>query len=63
MLPIAFQMGFNVGLWFYVAFFVNLVTHAVVDHLKANTKVINLWGDQLIHLIQIIVTAIVLGVV
>ena len=31
----------------------NTVFHAVIDHLKANIKVINLWVDQTCHMIQI----------
>ena len=38
-----------------VLFWVNLVIHAVVDELKANLKLINLWVDQVIHIIQILV--------
>jgi len=29
--------------------------HAVVDHLKCNAHRINLWQDQLLHLLQILV--------
>lgn len=35
---------------------INTIVHAIIDHLKANKKMINLWQDQLFHLIQIIVT-------
>lgn len=39
-----------------VLFIMNWITHAMVDHLKANRKCINLIQDQLIHLVQIIYT-------
>ena len=57
MLPIAIMNGFNVGVKFVVAFILNLMIHACVDHLKANVRVINLWTDQILHLIQIFITA------
>ena len=34
----------------------NLYIHEIIDTLKANSKVLNLWQDQLIHMIQIIAT-------
>ena len=60
MLPIAYVKGFNVDIEFVSVFIANLITHAVVDDLKANDRVINLWTDQLIHIAQIGVTAGVL---
>lgn len=36
------------------------IRSALVDDLKANRKKINLWQDQLIHMWQIAVTAIVM---
>ena len=53
-LPIAF-FDRELGL-FWLALPVNIAIHCVVDDLKANRKAINLWQDQLIHLIQILVT-------
>lgn len=37
----------------------NTIIHAIVDDLKANRKKLNLIQDQLLHLAQIVVTAIV----
>ena len=60
MLPIAVAMSFNIS-WFFLAYFLlNVFVHALVDDLKANRKKINLWQDQLIHMWQIAVTAIVM---
>lgn len=60
MLPIALTKGFEIGIVFLIVFVVNMITHAVVDDLKANKFKINLIQDQIVHLIQIIITAIVL---
>ena len=56
MLPIAFARCFNVGLPFLIVLICNMVIHALVDNLKANEKKINLWVDQIIHLVQIALT-------
>lgn len=60
MLPIAYSYSFNVDAIFVACFLLNMVIHAIVDDLKANKKKINLWGDQLIHISQIISTAVAL---
>ena len=60
MLPIAAYMGFRPTNIFFVMLAVNSVMHALVDNLKANKHKINLIADQSIHLMQIIITAIVL---
>lgn len=60
MLPIAYSYSFNVNVWFAIGFITNMIIHAITDNLKANKKKINLWGDQLIHISQIIVTAVLL---
>lgn len=41
---------------FWLAMPTNIIIHYVVDDLKANRKAINLWQDQLIHMMQILVT-------
>ena len=57
MLPIAILMSFNVSILFVIVFILNAVIHALVDNLKANKLQISLITDQLIHLLQIFVTA------
>ena len=42
--------------WWAVAVLANAAVHAVVDDLKANRCVLNLWQDQLLHLVQIVIT-------
>lgn len=39
-----------------IAFIINWIIHCIVDHLKANERLINLTQDQAIHIIQIIIT-------
>lgn len=58
MLPIAISLKFNVG-WWVIAYIVNMIVHAFVDDLKANKLKINLVVDQLVHLMQIIITWII----
>ena len=60
MLPVAAYMDFRPTNIFFVMLAVNSVIHALVDDLKANKHKINLIVDQCIHLVQIVVTAIVL---
>ena len=57
MLPIAISMSYNVSMLFVIVFILNAVIHALVDNLKANKLQISLITDQLIHLLQIFVTA------
>ena len=59
MLPIALSLSFDVSVLFGVVFVFNVVIHAFTDDLKANKKKINLWVDQIIHLTQIVITAII----
>ena len=58
MLPIAFMQNFHIDALFLVIFIFNVVIHAAVDNWKANKLAINLWVDQCIHILQIIVTLI-----
>lgn len=60
MLPIAFVNAFAIDKVFFAMFISNVFIHAAVDHLKANVKVINLWHDQLIHMLQIVLTFVIL---
>lgn len=45
---------------FLLAIILNTTVHAIVDDLKANQKRINLIQDQLIHIVQILLTFAVL---
>ena len=56
MLPIAYIRGFAINPTFVILFIFNTGLHAVIDDLKANRKAINLWGDQMIHMVQIALT-------
>jgi len=37
----------------------NMIVHAIVDDLKANRCCINLWVDQILHLVQIVATVLI----
>jgi hypothetical protein len=58
MLPIAYFQGFEISGLYLVVFIGNVILHAIVDHMKANVKLINLWADQLLHMLQIGLTAL-----
>ena len=60
MLPTAFFLNFSLAWIFIVLFLLNIFIHAFVDNLKANKLKINLVADQLIHVVQILVTFLVL---
>ena len=60
MLPIAISMSFNISLLFIAIFALNVLIHAITDNEKANNGTINLWVDQIIHMGQIALTALVL---
>lgn len=60
MLPIAMFYSFIPHFIFFVIMPVNTVIHAIVDHLKANARKINLTTDQSIHILQILITFFIL---
>lgn len=55
-LPIIFYVIFAGGYYYPLLFLANIIIHFVVDDLKANKKKINLIQDQIIHMIQIVIT-------
>ena len=58
MLPLMYVVDFKVNPFLLFLFVINILIHAIVDDLKANEKCINLWQDQLIHMCQIAMTAV-----
>ena len=60
MLPIAYVYNFKIDVSFIVCLIANLIIHAGTDHEKANKFTINLWVDQVVHLSQILLTALIL---
>ena len=48
--------GVGMAIFFCLSYSVNAIIHMIVDHLKANVSVLNLWQDQLIHLHQLVIT-------
>lgn len=68
-IPIAIYVYINQGVYSVAAlivllatFFLNLIIHAKVDDLKCNKLKINLWQDQMIHIVQIVITFILVVV-
>lgn len=61
MLPLLLVQSFNPTNSWYALFVVNVFIHAITDNAKANEHAINLWGDQLIHMMQIIATILFLN--
>ena len=59
MMPVAVNQEFQIGAVFVTIFIINTAVHAIVDHLKANKRKINLVTDQSIHISQIIVTFLI----
>ena len=48
--------GMNIGVLFIAVCLINMSIHVIVDDLKANKRKINLIQDQIIHLLQILIT-------
>ena len=59
-LPILY-LGFTK--WIAVAIILNTIIHGIVDDLKANKGKINLIVDQSIHIVQIVITWVLLVVI
>lgn len=51
--PLMFVMNATT---FSIVLSINIVIHGLVDHWKCNCEFINLYTDQIIHLLQIVVT-------
>ena len=60
MLPIGVYYNFEVNGMFVLMFFENAIIHGFVDNLKANKKKLNLYEDQMIHLLQLVETYYIL---
>ena len=60
MLPVAYVWNFNINPLFVIIFLWNVTEHAIFDNMKANKKETNLIQDQICHLVQIILTFVLL---
>ena len=58
MLPLAIIT--HIGALFIIMFAWNVIVHAIIDDMKANKESINLATDQLVHLLQIVLTWVLL---
>ena len=45
--------------WLILGWLINVAVHSYVDHLKANTYKLTLVNDQLIHILQIMITILI----
>jgi hypothetical protein len=61
MLPLAITLSFKITPLFFLLFCLNWTIHGIVDDQKANKLSINLIQDQIIHVIQIIVTFVLMS--
>ena len=61
MIMLPFSVAGSTGPVFYILFVINTILHAAIDNLKANRYMINLWEDQIMHMLQIISTYFILG--
>lgn len=63
MIPVCWAYVDDVNPWSYAAIIIaNTLIHAYVDHLKANERKINLIQDQLVHVVQIVITCILFSI-
>lgn len=62
-IPYFIKTGFHINGWFALCIIVNTIIHAIIDDLKANKRKINLWDDQLLHLVQISLTNFVMCII
>ena len=53
-LPVIYFWGDTLRWWQYIHLISLAGWHGIIDDLKANKMKINLWQDQLLHLVQII---------
>ena len=58
MFPALLVFGFDFTPLLLFVFIFNILVHMFVDNLKANKLLINLITDQLIHIVQILITAV-----
>ena len=42
--------------WYVCAVIVNATIHAIIDSVKANNRKMNLWADQICHVVQMVGT-------
>ena len=62
MLPLFYNLKKQEEIVFIALFWINVFVHAFADNAKCNAKMISLKTDQLIHIIQIILTFIIFKV-
>ena len=61
--PLMFLGGIRDDFFLLLSVLLNTVIHAIIDNLKANKLKINLDVDQCLHVLQIVITWIVLSLI
>lgn len=61
--PLMFLGGIRDDFFLWLSVLFNAVIHAIIDNLKANKLKINLDVDQCLHVLQIVITWIVLSLI
>lgn len=65
MLPLliySWEFRDSFGGFYLILMTINSAIHAFIDHLKCNSLVINLVTDQIVHLLQIVITWLIWGI-
>ena len=60
MLPIAIYLNFEIGFSYICLWIANSIFHGIIDNAKANEHKINLICDQTLHLLQILITFLIM---
>lgn len=63
MIHVPIMLISNHPIWVITSLCINMSIHAIVDDLKANKLKINLVVDQLVHILQIVITFVVFMII
>ena len=55
-----YMNNINISIIYFILIIIQTIIHVIVDNAKANTKSINLVIDQSIHIVQIIISYLIL---
>lgn len=62
MFPLLYVNNFTMSTTFIIVFIVNILIHMYIDDLKANKFKINFITDQLAHIVQMIISIMILSI-
>ena len=55
-----YMNNINISIIYFILIIIQMIIHIIIDNAKANTKSINLVIDQSIHIVQIIISYLIL---